>query len=130
MSAQQTKGAVVFKEIAQAVMAELEHALESCFYTCGCMIQDFDAFSNFLCQELCEKQLTMISCCGNAVLFMYYSCKLFENVCIHCGILDGLVTEDNIYPTCEDCIQGHPKTYKHEHSRMTSVSAAKKQIVH
>jgi hypothetical protein len=112
------------RKLPHAALAEFERAIECCFYTCGSVLQDVNELSDTLRRELYVRGHHQ---CSQTVEVPYYSCKLFENVCVYCGTSDRLVDETEILPTCEGCIEAHPKIYKRKRSKVNSASDGKKQ---
>ena len=86
-------------------MERLSRQLELEHYSCGSRLQDIDLDTQD--EELISKGYVQANLlCGDKVEVPYYSCGVYEPICVYCGLAKDLMIGEvakAIYPTCSHC---------------------------
>ena len=79
----------------------LKRMLNELVYTCGSTFSEYDSEKedNIMHKVFVKANLS----CGQNVEFSFYSCEIYNPVCIHCGCTDDFLNKLENYPQCTRC---------------------------
>ena len=112
------------KKLSNTETLNFKKALNGLMYTCGAAIIEFKDQINSRYHKILETVFVKENhTCLVPVESIYYSCKVYQDCCVWCGIKRRLDTAPTSFPICSGCKVSGKKTITKKRSRKEQLPA-------